>query len=149
MTNAGQLARALQMYAQDYDDHLPQASSWVTSTGRYIRTIPASRTPALRCPSVPGTDPSAIGYAFNAELSGKSRASVGALALARLVYDTTSKAPNASDAVTTLPNPPRHAQRQFRRASLPFNVIAYADGHVKAVNALGVALPAPQNRRGR
>jgi hypothetical protein len=115
LSNVKQLSLAMQMYAQDYDDRLPQRANWMDSLELYVKN-----EAVLHCPSVRQDSPTSYGYAFNSALGGKKRSKLPGLATTPALYDSSNLARNASDPVTSLPNPPRHLG----------NVIGYADGHV-------------------
>jgi hypothetical protein len=108
------LSTALLMYSQDYDDRLPRRAAWMDALGTYIRA-----EPVFHCPSVRLTGPAVYGYAFNSTLSGQKRSKLPRPATTPALYDSSNLARNASDPVTSLPDPPRHLG----------NIIGYADGH--------------------
>jgi type II secretory pathway pseudopilin PulG len=117
MSNIRQLSLAMQMYAQDYDDRLPLRARWMDSL------LPYTKNEALlHCPSVRPGGQTSYGYAFNSPLAGKKRSKLPSPATTPVLYDSRNLARNASDPMTSLPNPPRHLG----------NVIGYADGHVRA-----------------
>jgi hypothetical protein len=86
---------ALEMYAQDYDDHLPAADSWREATFPYT-----AMERYYRCPAAENPD----GYAFN------SRLSEAPLEITEppvpLLFDSSAGRPNAADPVTSFA--PRH-----------------------------------------
>lgn len=146
INNVGELARSLQMYAQDYDDRMPVSATWLdglapyaSASARKISGRPALQTPGpLACPSARAADKSAVGYAFNSRLSGKVRSKMADAATTAAVYDSTNGSRNATDAVSSLPNPARHVRRPFRNGNHSrFNVMGYADGHVNNVDETG------------
>jgi hypothetical protein len=116
MSNLDQMARALTMYSEDYDDRLPRRANWMDGLGPYMHREP------MHCPSVHASGPAAYGYAFNSALASQKRSKLPRPASVRALYDSSNLARNASDPGTSLPNPPRHLG----------NVIGYADGHVSA-----------------
>jgi prepilin-type processing-associated H-X9-DG protein len=74
------------------------------------------------CPAVHPFSLSAFGYAFNSNLSGKKVTAIANPAATPMLYDSTNLARNASDPVTSLPEPPRHGAG---------NNLGYADGHAR------------------
>jgi hypothetical protein len=135
--NAKQMAQGAQMYAQDYDDHLPAATAWMDAEAPYVDRSGTKDRPAFRCPTVANADPKAYGYAFNSQYGGKPLAKISAPATAGIVYDSTNLARNATDAVKSLPSPGRHLARARRFRSVHVDVMGYADGHVKPVTDKG------------
>lgn len=63
-SNLKQIASGLAMYAQDYDEKLPPAKSWVDVLWPYVKS-----EEIFTCPSV--TDAKGYGYAYNSKLSNK------------------------------------------------------------------------------
>jgi hypothetical protein len=125
LSNLKQMSLAMQMYAQDYDDRLPRRVDWMDALGPYIKA-----EPVFHCPSVQAEGQTSYGYAFNSALAGQKRSKLPRLARTPALYDSSDLSRNASDPVTSLPNPPRHLG----------NIIGYADGHVSR--------PAPVGRPG-
>lgn len=106
------LTMALGMYAMDYDDRLPPARRWCDATYAYVRS-----DRLYRCPDVE----KGYGYAFNSRLGSVVRSDIPAPAYVIVLFDSSSKAKNAADPVSSLCNPPRHPSG---------NVISYLDGRV-------------------
>lgn len=119
LANLKQIGLAAQMYLQDYDNHFPPANRWGDALDIYRK----DRT-LFRCPSVPEGK---YGYAMNSKLSRWSVAQFAQLEQTPLAYDSTNLEWNAHDAVSSLPNPPRHGGE--------VNNVAYADGAARAVRA--------------
>ncbi len=142
LSNVQQIAAAFQMYAQDYDDRLPQSSSWMDGAGPYIDRSGANKEATVyQCPTVLVAEPGGFGYAFNRKVAGKALSKLPGPALTQLVYDSTNLKRNASDPVASLPAPGRHRTGGMRRVTLLVNIMGYADGHAKAVDAHGRGLP--------
>ncbi len=139
LSNVKQIATGLQMYAQDYDEHLPPASGWMDTTKAFTAKGSTKEKDVFRCPAAALKVPDAYGYAYSTALAGKPLGKVGKPADAPMVYDSTNLTRSASDAVTTLPSPGRHHGRRGRPGGLGLggpanNVIGYADGHAKTVS---------------
>lgn len=117
LSNIKQQGTSLRMYLQDYDDKYPQADQWMDLTQPYYKN-----DIILHCPSVsqPGTQ--SYGYAFNKALSRTSDEKIKSPQTTVMLYDSTNLARNATDSVTSAPNPARH-----RRG----NNVGYADGHAR------------------
>lgn len=122
INNLKQLGQACALYAQDHCDQLPPASTWMDAITPYL-TEPYRQ---LRCPSVH----EGFGYAFNSRFS---RAALGELSPDQgrvpLIYDSVNLARNATDPLTSLPDPPRHrVERQHNNA-------LFADGSARAIDS--------------
>ena len=113
LENGGEMAIALAMYAQDYDEQLPPANPWMDLIRPYTRT-----DSVFHCPSA-----ISYGYAHNSPMSGASLASINTPEEAVLAFDSTKLTRNASDAMTSLTSPPRHLGR---------NTFIFADGRASA-----------------
>ena len=124
--NLKQLALGMLMYVQDYDDKMPLAETWADGLFPYIKNLAVYRCPSVEHPPAwAGAD-----YAFNSTLAGRHMdefASYGEEAPA-LFESSTGLAKdgswNVSDPLTSFI--PRHEGKGH---------IAYADGHVKAVES--------------
>lgn len=117
-SNLKQLTRAMQMY-EEGSGALPPSDSWMDA----IR--PFHKSPGIEeCPGPLFSNDQVFRYAFNSLLSGKKSRSISDPAAVPLIYDSSTHARNASDAVASLPNPGRHVGH---------NNIACADEHVRAV----------------
>jgi hypothetical protein len=117
--NLRSTAFALLTYIQDYDEVFPPASRWMDCVLPYLRQ--GNSPDALRCPSV---SPPGFGYAYNSRLSKVSLLSIERSAQTPLVYDSFKLSRNASDPVTSLPDPPRHEG---------FHGMCFTDGHARGV----------------
>lgn len=120
--NLRQIGHGLLMYATDHDDRLP-TGEWMTQIATY--------TPekALHCPAVQATDPTAYGYAFNADLWSADPTKIPKPEARAVVYDSISIAQSVSDPGTSIPQP------DFRHRlpdGTPVNNILMLDGHVEA-----------------
>ena len=85
------LGAALEMYSQDWDDHLPPSAVWasVISNAKYLR--PAKGQDPLHCPAAS----SRYGYAMNEAAGGIAQSSIPAPSELVLLYETDSSAMNA------------------------------------------------------
>jgi prepilin-type processing-associated H-X9-DG protein len=129
LANVKQLSAAMVMYSQDYDGRFPRATVWMDAIRPRI-----TKETVYHCPSVRGSGPSSFGYAFNSNLTGKKAAAIPNPAAARMLYDSSNLARNASDPVTSLANPPRHGSG---------NILGYADGHAQWLRYGGTMSPSP------
>lgn len=118
LSNAKQMATGSIIYASDFDDRFPLRHRWMDDLRPYVRN-----ESLYHCPEVPK---GAYGYAYNAAISGKK--SPPDDANVPLIYDSQILTRNASDRVRSLPPSGRHPKNNPAK-----NVIAYADGHAKAV----------------
>jgi prepilin-type processing-associated H-X9-DG protein len=119
LSNVKQQALGTIMYVQDYDETFPPSNTWVDATFPYVKN-----DKVYRCPEVPAGSSNAYGYAFNSALSRKLLKKVSVPATTQMMYDSTNLSKNATDAMATLPNPPRHRNRG--------NNIGYVDGHARS-----------------
>jgi len=119
MSNVKRQGTALLMYLEDTGDRYPNRDYWMDALRPYVKDehVFHART------GEPEIEKHRYGYAFNGALSlGKPPAHPEKMVV---IYDSLNPARNASDLVTSLPNPGRHKGK---------NHISYADGHVKAVS---------------
>ncbi|MBM3477235.1 MAG: hypothetical protein FJX75_28545 [Armatimonadetes bacterium] len=93
------LARAINMYGVDYDDHLPLAQYWCDATYPYVLSKDLYCCPAK--PEVPG-------YAFNRNLSGARTRDLDQSGFLVLLFDSSAGRMNAADTGQSLCRPPRH-----------------------------------------
>ncbi len=141
LANVKQTSASMLMYAQDYDDHLPPAATWMDATSTYADNGGTKEKQVFRCPTVLVANPAGFGYAYNTKLAGRPLAKIANTAQSQTLYDSTNLERNASDAVTSLPSPGRHRGRRFPpRRNSGFNIMGYADGHAKAVSDKGKAV---------
>jgi len=143
LSNIQQVSRGMTMYAQDYDDRLPAATNWMDGITPYAESAGAKDGSVLQCPTVQAVNPKAYGYAYNSKLSGARLTKLTGAALTPIIYDSSNLAKNASDPQTSLPSPPRHRARRMRQGGGRLNIMGYADGHAKAVNAQGKSAQVP------
>jgi prepilin-type processing-associated H-X9-DG protein len=114
LSNLKQLALATLMYAQDYDQVLPQADNWCDAIWEYMRN-----EELFRCPSDPEHE---YGYALNRNLSGRHLAEISRPAETVLIFDSTAGKKNAADTGQSWPSKGRHSGG---------NNCTWADGHAK------------------
>lgn len=130
--------RGLALYSQDYDQTLPPSTAWMDAATPYVK----QRTD-FKCPVVRLANPTGFGYAFNSALSKFKTAGITSPETTAEVYDSADLQRNASDALTSLPSPPRHLlerTRAQRNAPKNGNLILYADGHVRFAAADGTSV---------
>ena len=125
LSNLKQQSISFLMYTQDYDETLPLAKTWVDSTYPYNKNYDV-----YRCPSLKKDSPEVYGYAFNSKLSGILMKKITSPNTTTMIYDSSALSKNASDAVTSLPTPPRHPRG---------NNIGYADGHAQRSSPTGMS----------
>jgi hypothetical protein len=140
LSNVKQAAAGLRMYAQDYDERLPEATSWMDAAAPYAQKSGAGEKAVLRCPTALAANPAAFGYAYSANLAGKQLSKIANTPLAPAVYDSSNLARNAADPVTSLPNPARHRARRIRPGGGHVNMMGYLDGHAGPINEKGKPL---------
>jgi len=117
LSNLKQLALGLTMCSDDCDGSLPNRDAWMDLIEPYTKRPQIEHCSVVKSPGL-------YGYALNASIDRLSK--VSNPVTTPLVYDSVNLARNASDLVTSLPNPGRHKGA---------NNIAYADGHAKSARA--------------
>jgi len=118
MSNIKQITLAFIMYANDYDNRLPEAGRWMDRLGPYARHEDMFHD------SVANILPPDCGYAFRRSASRLSLDTLTSPAKFALDFDSDLLGRNASSDLSTLPHPGRHER---------LDVIGYADGHAKSV----------------
>jgi prepilin-type processing-associated H-X9-DG protein len=131
--NAHYMSTALKMYATDYDQRFPPATSWQS------RIRPYTKTPPIQCPARPRL---ATGYAFNSHAGGKSFPRIGEPHLLPLFFDSSLGLPDSTDALQSFVTPHRG-----------LGTVNFADGHATKVElaplaTAGLAPPKPQTAPG-
>jgi prepilin-type processing-associated H-X9-DG protein len=116
-SNEKQMALSLMQYAEDNDGALPVSSAWMDKIHTYTHQD-------FTCPDLGQPGHGLYGYAYNSQIGSKNISSFPAPGNVAAIYDSTNTARNASDAMTSLPSPPRHRGG---------NNIVYLDGHVTLV----------------
>lgn len=122
----------LQMYAQDYDERLPLASSWadqvVSRSGQHDASE-SSRHWILGCPYVKRSQPEIYGHAFNSILSEQNVEVVEMPEKTILLCDSDlpGQNPNAPGR-SALADPPRHVN---------YNQAVSLDGHLLRITPDG------------
>jgi hypothetical protein len=123
LSNSKRAALGAILYSADYDNRLPLAQNWMDSTFPYSKSETVFRSPlAMK------DNPDAYGFAFRLDLSGKKMADIAQPAKAEMIFDSTDTSRNAHGNLELLPRPGRYGTGARRS-----NIIAYADGHAKAV----------------
>jgi prepilin-type processing-associated H-X9-DG protein len=113
---------AMLLYVQDYDEHLPQATTWMDLIQPF--ESPSAKG-SLHCPEVTrkyNGDRLKYGYAFDRRIGGAAMSSITAPATTRATYDSRNLDRNATDPGSTLA--PRHLERA---------VAGFLDGHAGLV----------------
>ncbi len=121
LSNVKQISMATLMYAQDYDEQLPQATEWQTNFTPYIKDEKIYHCPAVVFTQEQATPP-ATTYAYNSALDRMKLKRLADPANTVSNYDSSNFSRNANDALTSLPSPGRH---------LKGNNISFADGHAR------------------
>jgi len=112
-----QIALAVQMYSEDYDQMLP-SENWQRSLEPYLKD-----SSLYNCPTLVDQG-SSDGYALNLEVAARSIASFPKPETIPLIFDSIITGPSAVGAISTMPSPARHPSG---------NSIAYLDGHAAYV----------------
>mgnify|MGYP001626360378 CR=1 FL=1 len=100
--NLQEISAAILAYVQDWDEHLPPASGWMSAAKPYLPKGEANRV--FSCPSAN----SPFGYAFNDALSGLPVTKVFDPAATVMIFESDATKPNAHGGLTILPKIPRH-----------------------------------------
>lgn len=115
-SNMKDVGRALLMYAQDYDERLPSAETWMTATLPYTKY-----RELYLCPEVKKADEKAVASdTMDTRLSGISLEKIGALATRVVIYESTRTDWNAADPGQTF------ATRHHSKGN-----VCFLDGHAK------------------
>ena len=136
MSNIKQMSLGVMQYTQDWDENYPQGMTWMQSINGYV-----ANEYAYHCPTAAGASGSAatrgqhvapFGYAYNSNLAGVSSNTGGKseevrrLEATPLIYDSSNLEENATDKISSLPDPGRHYS-----SSKHGNNVGMADGHAK------------------
>jgi prepilin-type processing-associated H-X9-DG protein len=116
MNNEKQLALAVIIYSNDHTNHFPPAATWCDA----IKTSVGSEQ-VFRCPAANSTG--RCDYAFNAKFDGRDVSKVNPQTV--MIFESNGGW-NANGGPELLPAKARHLRK--------FYVVAFADGHVEAVN---------------
>ncbi len=119
MSNLKQIGLALTQYAQDHNEHFPNAAHWMDALSPYLK----DKT-VFFDPFQPGAR--RYGYALNRNCSGKSLAAFAAPAETVIAFDSTLGTRNASDTGQSL-----RATVLLRSGGIPGSIYLFVDGHVK------------------
>jgi prepilin-type processing-associated H-X9-DG protein len=114
LSSLKQIMLGMLMYAQDHDNVLPDAATWMDELMPYLKN-----DQLFYCPSAPHLK---HGYAMNAALSKRSTAEIAEPWTVAVIFDSDLGTRNASGGPDAVANPPRHNGG---------NNYAYVDGHVK------------------
>jgi len=118
ISNIKQLIIANLMYAQDHDDSLPLAESWMDALGPYTNNEMLFVDPLLEDPKE-----GEYGIAFFKPLSGIETTTVFGPDTVPLVFQSRLLGRNAASNLSTLPTPPRYKGT---------HMIGFLDGHAKS-----------------
>lgn len=118
MSSVKQLASGIHMYAQDHDEHLPLASSWMDLILPYTKNEKVFVAPLLENPK-----PGEYGIAFFKPLSGIDMKTVVDPESVPLVFESQLLGWNAASSLSSLPNPPRYEGS---------HMIGFLDGHARS-----------------
>lgn len=116
VNNERTLAGAIALYAQDFDEQLPDAMRWGTALGSYVKDQFAFSCPTLRA------EGKKFGYAMSQRYSAEKLTSIVNPAQAILLFESKNLRANASDNGTSIPIPGRHHG---------VNNFGFLDGHVE------------------
>jgi len=132
LSNMKQCATAVRLYAEDHDDRLPPALSWMDATRQVAQT-----DYVFACPDLARTNPQSYGYAMNLTVSDVNTALEDQPADTVLLFESVLLARNACSGFYGLPDPPRHGG----------NCVAFLDGHVARIIPVLVAEFGPDGRK--
>ena len=134
MSNIKQMSLGVMQYTQDWDEKYPPGKTWMASINKYV----GGEYP-YHCPTAAGASGAAsqasqhtapYGYAYNSKMSGAESNTedksnyAHQLETTPLIYDSSNLEENATDEVSSLPNPGRHYSAGHG------NNVGMADGHV-------------------
>ena len=117
-SNLKQVSLGALMYAQDYDDALPEPYKWTGQLDPYIKN-----TKVYDCPAVAALGQH-NGYAISGQVAGSRTRIFEAPQSTLLFLETVNLSPGAAGDLNSLPNPSRHDGK---------NSFSYVDGHVKSI----------------
>ncbi|MDR3690019.1 MAG: hypothetical protein P4L46_11615 [Fimbriimonas sp.] len=122
--------KGLLLYANDYDNVLPETNTWMDALAPYTRDEGLYHSPAVAIGQ--------YGYAMNASIVGHSATAFSDPATVETLFDSTDLRRNATDPTSTEPRPARYGTR---------NTIAYLDGHVQDQSTVpGASSPFAQSQ---
>ena len=124
LSSLKQLGTASAMYMADYDERLMDRDSWMDAIVPYHKNKDLEHCPAVQEQE---KNPSLHGYAFNSKLSLADATKFKDPTKVEMLYESVNLGRNASDPVTSLPNPPRLHNNKRR------NAMAYLDSHVRVL----------------
>ena len=113
LSNVKNLSLAMQMYAADNDDSLPEASGWVEALMDYIMD-----ESVLKCPD--DESEATCSYGMNEALSGKSLAELANPEEVVVFFETANPGDNPVGGAEDVVDPPRH---------MGGNNYGFGDGH--------------------
>ncbi|HWA83448.1 MAG TPA: hypothetical protein VG820_08455 [Fimbriimonadaceae bacterium] len=127
ISNVRILCAASAMYSEDSDGHLPEASSWMDATEKYVDSPRNFSCPVVNHPNAFGPRIAGkYGYAVNEALSGKVRKGIADKTREILIFETADTSRNAKGDPAKTPPPNRHGAGRTE---------GYADGHAAFVKA--------------
>lgn len=104
------------MYANDFDDRLPPAKTWMD------KTMPYSKDKwSYRCPALQRSGPNEFGHAFRRSLGGIDVGNASNPDQEAMIFDSTDLTWNANGPLSLLPFPGRLREGK--------NGIAFLSGH--------------------
>ncbi len=113
---AHMLGLAVSQYAQDHNDHYPDAGRWEQELAPYFD---ASDGDILHPPAPMGGTPRR--FSLNPALSGKAMTQIAEPGNIWMFYESVSRMPSASDDLDYWPNPDHDGGHDF--------AVVYGDGH--------------------
>jgi prepilin-type processing-associated H-X9-DG protein len=124
LTNLGELARATNLYAADFDDHIP-SKAWNSALTPYLHDRPDYEL-MFACPVQRRMDPESSGYALNSAVAGKQMKSIGTPNTTILIFDSEPTNPGAIASTDQMASPGRHEHGRV-------NNVVFVDGNVKSI----------------
>lgn len=121
--NIALLGAAINAYLES-EGVFPPAEKWMDEIQPYLRSNEKTKEDQLKKLHCPDLSPEEFGYAYNAQLAGKSKDAIGDQEKTPVVYDSTQTSKNANDAMPfeSVPKSPRAGG----------NNVFYANGTVSA-----------------
>ena len=121
------------MYANDADDHLPVAGTWMDAVSTYAKDESCLHSPGAGADAARPED--TYGLAFRRSLSNAIEPKIQEPDKVALIFDSTDLRRNAAGELNLLPQPPR-----YDRPGGAVNVVVFVDGHAMYTPKRGVVL---------